>query len=304
MIDFIGKRKVFYTISLIIIIIGIVSFVTKGFVLDNEFMGGSIIETDLGKTYENSDIINIVKEVTNVTPTVQKMGNETGAQTAVSITTLTLSEEQKNEIMKKLAEKYEITDINENTTFRTVSPSFGNEMKKRAVLAVAIAAVCIMLYIGIMFKAMSGFSAGVTAVCALLHDLFVMMVVYSLTGIALNTTFVAALLTILGYSVNDTVVVYDRIRENRIANRKMTNEEVVNLSINQSIRRTLFTSITITFALALMYGFGTYYKVDTIQEFTLPIMAGVLSGTYSSMLLSGSLWVSWNKFLQNRKNRA
>lgn len=303
MIDFVGKRKIFYTLSLIIIITGIVSFATKGFVMDIEFSGGSVIETDLGTSYENSDISEIVKTVTGVTPRVQKMGNAAEEQTSVSISTTTLTEEQKNEIMSKLADKYQIEDINEKTTFRNVSASFGSEMRNRAVLAVAIAAVCIMLYIGIMFKAMSGISAGVTAVLALLHDLFVMMVVYSITGIALNTTFVAALLTILGYSVNDTVVIYDRIRENKLANRKMSNEEVVNLSINQSVRRTLFTSLLILFALVMMFVFGRYYRVATIQEFTLPLIAGVLSGTYSSMLLSGNLWVSWNKFLENRKKK-
>jgi len=303
MIDFVGKRKVFYTISLIIIIIGIISFIKNGFVMDIEFSGGSIIETNLGVAYENSDVSDIVKEVIGTTPRIQKMGNAAEEQTSVSISTPTLTEEQKNTIMDKLAEKYQISDINENTTFRNVSASFGNEMRNRAVIAVVIAAVCIMLYIGIMFKVMSGFSAGVTAILALLHDLFVMMIVYSIAGIALNTTFVAALLTILGYSVNDTVVIYDRIRENKLSNRKMSNEEVVNLSINQSIRRTLFTSILILCALVMMFVFGTYYRVSTIQEFTLPLIAGVVSGTYSSMLLSGNLWVSWNKFLENRKNK-
>ena len=301
MIDFVGKRKIFYTISLLIIIFGIISFVTKGFVMDIEFSGGSVIETDLSVAYENNDVSELVKSITGVTPRIQKMGSATEEQTSVSISTTTLTEEQKNEILNKLAAKYQIADINENTTFRNVSASFGSEMKDRAVLAVIIAAVCIMIYIGIMFKVMSGISAGITAVFALLHDLFVMMIVYSVTGIALNTTFVAALLTILGYSVNDTVVIYDRIRENKIENRKMSNEEVVNLSINQSIRRTLFTSILILFALIMMFVFGTYYRVDTIQEFTLPLIAGVISGTYSSTLLSGNLWVSWNKFLANRK---
>lgn len=301
MIDFVGKRKVFYTISLIIIILGIISFVKKGFVMDIEFSGGSIIEINLGVTYEDSDISDVVKEITGVTPRIQKIGNATQEQTGVSISTTTLTEEQKNAIMDKLAEKYQISDINANTTFRNVSASFGSEMKSRAVLAVVIASIIIMLYVGIMFKAMSGISAGVTAVLALFHDLFVMLIVYSVTGIALNTTFVAALLTILGYSVNDTVVIYDRIRENKLINRKMSNEEIVNLSINQSLRRTLFTSISVAIALIMMFIFGTYYKVSTIQEFVLPLIAGVISGTYSSVLLSGNLWVSWNKFLENKK---
>ncbi len=108
MIDFVGKRKIFYTISLIIIAIGIVSFFTKGFITDIEFSGGSVIEVDLGKTYENSDVEAIIKEVVGENPRIQKMGSETGEQTSVSIGTSHLEEEQKNEIMSKLAEKYEI----------------------------------------------------------------------------------------------------------------------------------------------------------------------------------------------------
>jgi len=302
-IDFVGKRKIYYIISLIIVIAGIVSMVTRGFTMDIELVGGTIIEVELGKTYENADIVELVKEVTGSTARVQKMGNNVEAQTGVSISTAELTEEQKNEILTKIAEKYQIEDINEHSTFRTVSAAFGSEMSSRAIKAVIVAVILIMLYIAIMFKALSGLSAGVSAALALAHDLFVMIALYSVLQLPINTIFVAALLTILGYSVNDTVVIYDRIRENTLANRKMPREELVNLSVNQSLKRTMYTSIGIFIALCILLGFSIYYRVDTIKEFALPLMVGVLSGTYSSTLLSGSLWVDFNNIANRKKTK-
>lgn len=303
-IDFIGKRKIYYIMSLIIVIAGIVSMVTRGFEMDIELVGGTIIEVELGQTYENADVVDLVKEVTGTTARVQKMGNNVEAQTGVSISTAELTEEQKEQILTKIAEKYAIEDINANSTFRTVSAAFGSEMSSRAVKAVVVAVILIMLYIAIMFKALSGLSAGVAASMALAHDLFVMIALYSILQMPINTIFVAALLTILGYSVNDTVVIYDRIRENTLANRKMSREELVNLSVNQSLKRTMYTSIGIFFALCILLGFSIYYRVDTIKEFSLPLMVGILSGTYSSTLLSGSLWVDFNNILSKKKTKA
>lgn len=302
-IDFVGKRKIYYILSLVLIIAGIISMVTRGFVLDIELVGGSIIEVEIGQTYNNTDIEGLVKDVTGSTARVQKMGNNINEQTGVSISTATLSEAQKDEILNKIAEKYGIDDINACSTFRTVSAAFGSEMSSRAVRAVVIAVVLIMLYIAIMFKALSGLSAGVSAAVALAHDLFMMISVQSLLGLSVNTIFVAALLTILGYSVNDTVVIYDRIRENTLSNKKMGNEELVNLSVNQSLKRTMYTSIGVFLALCILLGFSVYYRVDTIKEFAIPLIVGVVSGTYSSTFLSGSLWVDWNNFSQKRKTK-
>lgn len=302
-IDFIGKRKIYYGISLLIVIIGIISFVTNGFVMDIELAGGTIIEVELGQTFEDADIAEIAKSVGIDNPLVQKMGNNPEAQTAVSISAMLTEgkeEEQKEELLSKLAEKYDVEDIETNSTLRTVSPAFGSEMTIRAIRAVIVAVVLIIIYIAIMFSALSGLSAGFCAACALAHDLFVMIAVYSIFGIPLNTIFVAALLTILGYSVNDTIVIYDRIRENTHTNRKLSNTELVNLSVNQTLRRTLYTSFGILIALSLLLAFSIYYRVDTIKEFAFPLIIGIISGTYSSTLLSGSLWVDWNR-LKSKK---
>ena len=179
-IDFVGKRKIYYMISLVLIIAGIVSMVTRGFEMDIELVGGSIIEVELGQTYNNTDIEEIVKNVTGNVARVQKMGNNVEAQTGVSISTKTLAEEQKNEILNKIAEKYAINDIVQHSTFRTVSAAFGSEMSSRAIKAVVVAVILIMIYITIMFNALSGLSAGVSAAIALAHDLFIMISVQSI----------------------------------------------------------------------------------------------------------------------------
>lgn len=300
-IDFVGKRKIFYIFSITVIVLGMISFFTKGFVQDIEFSGGTVIDINIGQAFENNDIEKIVTDVMGGTPRVQKIGSESGVQTKVSISTGAMEEEQRNQILTAIAQKYQIQNINESATFRTVRPSFGNEMRSRAWQAILWSTVFIAVYIAIVFKSISGFSAGVSAAVALVHDLLIMLIVYSIFSIPLNTTFVAAILTILGYSINDTVIVYDRIRENQLKHRKMHRDELVNLSINETMRRTLFTSISVIFSLIIMYCFGVYYKVASIQEFSFPLIIGMVSGTYSSIFVAGNLWVSWNKFMESRK---
>lgn len=303
-IDFVGKRKVFYAISLIIIIAGLVATFTKGFVQDIEFKGGTIIEIELGKEFNNSEVEEIVARLANETPRVQKMRNAVdGAETKVSISTTALNEDVKNQIISEIYAKYEIAEDSNAATFRTVKPTFGDEMKSRVWKAVIITAIGIAIYIALVFKAMSGALAGVSAVTALIHDMLIVFSVYAIFGIPLNTTFVAAILTVLGYSINDTVVIFDRIRENTLSSRKVNLEESVNVSINQSLRRTLFTSICVIVALMLLYGFAVYYKVSSIQEFALPLTVGLLAGTYSSICLSGNILVSLNKLVAKAKHK-
>lgn len=303
-IDFVGKRKWFYAISLIIIIAGLVATFTKGFVQDIEFIGGTIIEIELGKEFNNSEVEEIVTRLSGETPRIQKMRNAvTGIETKVSISTTALEEDVKNQIIDEIYQKYEIAEETDAATFRTVKPTFGDEMKSRVWKAVIITAIGIAIYIAIVFKSMSGALAGVSAVTALIHDMLIVFAVYAIFGIPLNTTFVAAILTVLGYSINDTVVIFDRIRENTISTRKGNLEEVVNTSINQSLRRTLFTSVCVIAALVLLYGFAVYYKVSSIQEFALPLGVGLIAGTYSSICLSGNILITLNKLVAKVKNK-
>jgi len=297
--NFVGNRRKFYVFSIIILVVALVSFFTKQFELDIEFKGGSVIEVELGQAFENNEIEDIISSVTGVVPTVQKMG-QVEPQTAVSISTISITQEQQNEIMNKLAERYSVEDINQKANVRNIQPTFGQEMQSRAVTAVVLSSIAILIYIAIVFRSMS-FSAGVTALIASIHDILVMLAVYSLFGIPLNSTFVAALLTIIGYSINDTVVVYDRIRENTINLRKAKVDELVNTSINQTLRRTLLTGVSVLGALVILFIFGVYFDVETIKQFSLPLIVGVVAGTYSSIFIASNLWVSWREYKMARK---
>ncbi|MBP3283885.1 MAG: protein translocase subunit SecF [Clostridia bacterium] len=308
-IDFVGKRKWFYIFSSALILISVVSFFTKGFQQDIEFSGGTVIDINLPVAVNNNDVEALVRQYApNSEPRIQKSDkiDENGriVSSGVSISCNALEEEQKNNIITAIGEKYEVENIEELATFRTVKPTFGTEMKNRAIKATVLAVIAIIIYIALAFRKVGGISAGVTATLALCHDLIIMIAVYSLCGLPLNTTFVAALLTILGYSVNDTVVIYDRIRENKNLHRKMEDKELINLSINQSLRRTIFTSISVTVALAIIFGFSTYFKVTTMQRFALPLLVGMVIGTYTSICLASNLWYDWRRISdQNAKNK-
>ena len=304
--DFVGKRKIFFSISIVFIIVAIVSFFTKGFEQDIEFKGGTIIDIELAQEVNNTDVENIVKEVVpNEQPRVQKSEQRDDAgkviKSGISISTSALEEEQKNTVISKIAEKYGIEDVDSKATFRTVKPTFGDEMKSRAITATVISLVVIIIYIAFVFKKVGGLSAAVTAFIKLIHDLIITLMVYSVFGLPLNTTFVAALLTILGYSIDDTVIIYDRIRENERIHKKMAMPELINMSINQTLRRTLFTSLSVMVALALLYGFSVYYNVGSIQEFSLPLLIGMIAGTYSSIFVASNLWATWMMYSNNKK---
>lgn len=304
--NFVGKRRIFYGISIALIIVALVSFFTKGFEQDIEFKGGTIIDIEFAQEVNNTDIENIVKEVVpNEQPRVQKSeqrdDNGNVVKSGISISTSALEEEQKNTVINNIAQRYGIADIDSKATFRTVKPTFGDEMKSRAIIATVISLIAIIIYIAVVFKKAGGVSAAVTAFIKLIHDLIITLMVYSVFGLPLNTTFVAALLTILGYSIDDTVIIYDRIRENERINKKMAMPDVINLSINQTLRRTLFTSLSVMVALALLYGFSVYYNVGSIQEFSLPLLVGMIAGTYSSIFVASNLWAEWMIYKGNKK---
>lgn len=304
--NFVENRKWFYIFSTILIILSVVSFCVKGFQQDIEFSGGTVIDMTLSVDVDNVVIENIVKEFApDSEPRVQKAEkrDETGniVSSGISISSNVLDESAKEAILNKIAETYSIEDIDSLTTFRTVKPTFGDEMKSRAIMATIIAIIAIIVYIGLAFRKSGGMFAGVTAALALTHDLIIMCAVYSLCGFPLNTTFVAALLTLLGYSVNDTVVVYDRIRENQLLHRKMEDKELIAMSISQSVRRTIFTSVSVTIALAMIFGFSTYFKVSSMQRFALPLMVGMIIGTYTSLCLASNLWYDWRRITGNKK---
>ena len=184
-----------------------------------------------------------------------------------------------------------------------VSAAMGTKFLQKSLVAVVFALVLILAYIAYRFKKIGGLTGGMMAVLALLNDLMVVFGTFVLLRAPLDGNFIAAMLTILGYSINDTVVVYDRIRENRgLLGKKASFEELVNHSVNQSARRTIITTVTTVMALGVMCIVSKLYGLDSIFTFAFPLMMGMLSGVYTSLCVSTSAWVAWSERKGTKKN--
>ena len=184
----------------------------------------------------------------------------------------------------------------ELTSSSVVDPTIGTEFLAKSLVAIAFAAVLMLVYIGVRFRRISGWSAGLTAVVALLHDLMIVFFVFIWGGYSLNANFIAVCLTILGYSLNDTIVIYDRIRENkRILGDTVPIEDLVTKSINQSFSRSLMTSVTTCMAMLVVSVVAYLYNVQSILNFSVPMLFGMVSGFYSSTCIAPMLWTVWQK---------
>ena len=299
-----GKRKIFFSISACIIALVLVSSVVRGVNMDVQFKGGCLITM----SYEGEPDMAAVESSIS-----EKLGSgaayQTGSNVATGENTLTvtlagnqtLTTDEVADVVAVLNESFAENNFQE-LSMSNVNPTIGNEFLAKSLVAVAAALVLILAYIAFRFRNIGGLVGGVSAIAALANDLLVVFGTFVIWGVALNGNFIAALLTILGYSINDTVVVYDRIRENRTLFPKMPSEELVNLSINQSLRRTINTTVTTVMALAVITMVSFLYGLDSITTFTLPLMMGMISGVFTSLLLATSIYTVWeNKKLAAKK---
>jgi preprotein translocase subunit SecF len=282
--DFLRYRFVFLALSLIIIVVGLIYGFNSGFRFDIDFMGGTKIQVDLKQEFLNNEIEDLVSKITSNKPLVQKMSSGTST---VSITTNVITEDMTNQITSKLKEKYVNMD---EPSIRNVQPAFGNELIQSTIVALVVSVTIILLYILIRFKTLGGL-ASITAVIALIHDALIMVAIYGIFKFPINSTFVAVLLTVMGYSINDTIIIYDRIRENKRKIVKSNNlKDTINDSLNQVMKRTLYTSFTTVAAIAIVFIFAYMNNQEVLKEFSLPLIVGIITGTYSSIFVASSLW--------------
>lgn len=309
MIDLIGKRKYFFVLSILILLTGLVGFLINGVELDIQFQGGTIIQMQMpDDDYDTDKAVEIVKNTINKKVTVQKSSTinveKAGEKLYLMVLNIasedTLNEEQRSAVKAALMKEFNVSPDAEFTV-NSIEPFIGDEIRKNALYAVFWSSLFIILYVGWRFRAMSGLPAGVTAVIALFHDVFVMMAVYVLFRIPLNDSFVAAVLTIIGYSMNDTVVIYDRIRENTKLMRKSPVAEVVNTSVIQTMSRSINTTITVLICILTVYIFASVNNIQSIKEFTLPLLVGLTSGVYSTVFIASSLYVVWMEHKLKKK---
>ena len=291
-INFLQKRYVFFGISLAIIVAGFIGMGVHKASGQNalnyglDFMGGTSTTADFGKEYTIEDIEkDIIPAVKDVTGDSNIQANKVEGTTQITIKTRTLSKEERDDLNNKLAESF---DVDESTiTFQSISSTVSGEMRSDAFKAVIISTICMLIYIWFRFK---DIRFGASAIIALIHDVLVVLTVYALMRISVGNTFIACMLTIIGYSVNDTIVIFDRIRENLAAKHgKQTREdlmEVANRSLTQTLSRSINTSITTFIMVFMLFLLG----VASIREFALPLMAGLICGAYSSICIATELW--------------
>lgn len=289
----VGKRKVFFIISIILILSGPVAMAihhnVDGTALNYalDFSGGTATTVTFNEDMDikqiDSEVTPVVEEVTgdkNVQPTKVVGTNQ------VVIKTRTLSQEEREKLDNALVEKFNVDDS--LITTESISSTVSSEMRRDAVVAVIVATLCMLAYIWFRFKDIRFASS---AVLALLHDVLVVFAFYGISRISVGNTFIACMLTIVGYSINATIVIFDRIRENTKGSRSNL-EEIVNESITQTLTRSMYTSFTTFVMVAVLYIMG----VSSIREFAAPLMVGVICGAYSSVCITGALWLVMKRY--------
>ncbi len=309
-VNFVGNAKKFGIISglAILLCIGGLIFnkVNSGQILNYalDFVGGSATSVTFNENQEGFDgqnnatdafkteVSDVVKEAAGVTNAEM---SDIAGEKVVIVRTTALNEQQGDQVMKALEAKYGITK--DNIEIETISASVSGEMKTDAVVAVIIATICMLIYIWIRFK---NFAFGASSVIALIHDVLVVLMVYAIGSrfIPVGSTFIACMLTIVGYSINATIVVFDRVRENRKrAGSRADVAEIVNESITQTLSRSINTSITTLIMVVVLAILG----VDSVRQFAIPLMVGIISGCYSSVCLAGTIWFYLNKIKKGKK---
>ena len=278
--------------------------VVSGVRLDTEFTGGAMITLRYEDSFALSDVQATAAEALGSKDLTLQTGENvaTGEQTLkISMPgTETVTTDEVQTLLDSLNEQYPENAFAQ-LSLSNVSAAMGTKFLQKSLVAVVFALAVILLYIALRFKNIGGLTGGMMAVLALLNDLMVVFGTFVLLRTPLDGNFIAAMLTILGYSINDTVVVYDRIRENRsLMGKKATFEELVNQSVNQSARRTIITTVTTVMALAVMCIISKLYGLDSIFTFAFPLMMGMLSGVYTSLCVSTSAWVLWTERKQKK----
>ena len=293
--DFLKHKNIILIVSLVVVIAGLIYGFSTGYVFDIDFKGGTRIQVDLNEEYNNSEISDIVKEVCGQTPEVQ---SSSSGNNSVTITTQTISEEESSNIVDALSQRY--TNMGD-ATIKNVQASYGKELINTAIISVIVSIVLLLVYIAIRFKTL-GYTAALSAVLGLIFDVCFLFAIYGIFKFPINSTFVAVVLTIIGYSINDTIIVYDRIRENkRVVTKSNDVKDVINQSISQTLKRTIMTSFTTLVAIGIVLIFSVVNDQETLKQFSIPLSIGIAEGTFSSIFIATALWYSIDKDIKKKK---
>ena len=278
-----GKRKIFFTISAVLVIASILLMIFKGFNMGIDFTGGNLYQFELGQTI-TSDIEDRIEAVVAEAAGVSDISIQAAGSTQVIIKTPELDNNTSDAVIEAIKAEYSL-DQDAVMNNEKVNGTVSGRLIGDALKAILIAVVLMLIYITIRFD----FQSGTSSVLALAHDVIIMLGFMSLLGVSINSPFIAAVLTIVGYSINATIIIFDRIRENSRLMQKATANEIADDAIRHSYTRAINSSLTTLFTIGALYVVG----VTSIREFALPIIVGIVVGTYSSLFVAGSFWARW-----------
>ena len=292
--DIMGRRKIWYAISSVVIILSLFFMFTRGFNMGIDFTGGTIMDLKFEQPVNINDVRSVLNEYNLSNSTIQLSGESSSATEAqnVMIRTVDLEEEQRKEVMAGLTDKLGTYQVLRE---EKVGATMGTELIMNAVYATIISWLLIIAYVSYRFE----FKFGIAAVLGLVHNVIIVLGAFALTQRQIDSSFVAALLTIIGYSINDTIVIFDRIRENLKLHFRKGGDivQLVNTSIYQTMTRSIYTVSTVLFTTFALYFFGG----DTTKDFAFALLIGFFCGAYTSIFIASPLWITFRKFSDRRR---
>lgn len=304
-IDFVGKKKIFFGISIGIIVLGIIFNFIFGTRLDIQFSGGATLTFSYTGEVDQNSLYDFIQEKTTdkiTTSFSQDLMGNTGNNVSVQFSGNNSIE---TEIQKNLESDLQAQYPDNNFVCleaSSVDASMGFMFLLKCLAAVALASILMVIYVTIRFKKIGGLSAGVMALVALFHDVAMIYFMYVIFQMPIDSNFIAVVLMIIGYSLNDTIVIYDRVREQRrLMGRSTDIGTIFNVSCTKTIKRTITTSVTTFAAILIVYIVATVFNIASVKGFALPMMIGVISGCYSSICIAGPLWVMWQNHKESKK---
>lgn len=295
-LDIYGKRKVFYIIPIVIAVVALIVALVAGLEVDIEFKGGTLINYSYTGDLDTAALKTAAEGfgygTVNVT-TGSAINSDTSNVTLSYASNDGLTADVLNDMSSKLMEQFKDNELTRLSS-QDVNPTSGMKFFVKCLVAVVFSFILLVIYIAFRFKKIGGLSAGVFALVALMHDVVIVFASFIFFRLPIDANFMAVILTILGYSINNTIVTYDRIRENRtLYGKKVGLVELMNTSVTQTMTRSINTTITTAFAALAICVVAWICGVESIISFAFPLLIGLVAGFYSSVFMSGSMWVSW-----------
>ena len=300
--DIVGKKKLFTGISVACVAIILALTFILGVKVDITFSGGAIFTYSYEGDLDTAEVKTISEKILNSGVNIQESVNSLTNEPNIQISLIeagAVDADVQAELSDTLKEKFADNNI-AMVNVSNVDPTIGGEFFTKCMVAIGFAFILMLLYIAFRFRKIGGWSAGVFAILSLMQDAMLVFGTFVIFRIPLDNNFVAAILTILGYSINSTIVLFDRVRENKSLGLRITVGELVNKSINETLARTMASSFTTIIAMVIVCIVALIFGINSIISFAFPLVVGLFAGTYSSTFLSGPLWVAWQEHKLNK----